>query len=318
MIMSGQLDLFESIDNLYNQGLNLLLELRINAAEAAFQEYGAVYPGLRDLRPELKICRVLSELVCAAKENPAAAALRAAETWKNLVEELGVDPNISDFHTRLRGAVFKRLTAELENGGDDLSASVIPCDEQALWHLWAGKSGQAKHLLETELKKSPRPPARLLGYLGDAHYRLGHTAEARHYYREAFSRNAAEVDIDNLADSDLAQFIDELNDDDVVPQPARFWAAATGTIRGVFPPPRTGTEDACAILIDDYRWLNTRKNPSALDAGRMFHLAMVLDGLAGRHQKTGGFDSIELRRTMKRLAPELFQEYLEKLPLFPG
>lgn len=152
--------------------------------------------------------------------------------------------------------------------------------------------------------------------IGDFYHRQGDQIKAREYYREAFYRDPGKVDISNLAEERVKNFIIDLKEDEEIPEPPLIWAAPVGLIRGIFPFPSIKTKDQLLISIKEYENLSAIEPIETLTRARLFYAALILVEEARWRDISYAYDPILLRREMKRLSPHLFEEYLSNLGLF--
>ncbi|MEW5723801.1 MAG: tetratricopeptide repeat protein [Thermodesulfobacteriota bacterium] len=308
-----QLDLFDSIQVPYNHGVRLLLALRFAEAERVFQQYARDYPGWRDLAVERTVCRVLQSAPLDGMKDAEEAVRRSARIFTDLERELIGEPGAGALMDELRPVFFQAVASaadRLRNAGRPVR---VGPEVLAGWYYLAGRFAEAGKLLKPVLAAGTEAPGRTYVLMGDILYRLGEAALAREYYREAFSRRPEEMAAGLTADPEVNAFVAGLGDDEGAPEPSLFWVAPVGLIRGVFPFPVLHAVEALAAWQKEFAALAAEPRTPPNDA-RLFYLAVVLD----RRDPSPLKERVIYRRALKKLAPDLFQEYLAGLGLWTG
>ena len=310
-----QLNLFDSVNIRYNKGVGLLTDLRFDEAEHVFDDYSDSYPGLRDISFEKWACQKLRGFHFTDSSNDVPSIIRMVSVWKEVEQESTKRGRIDDLFIALRRSIFRAITTLLDRVPSDGYSDFTTYEELSRWYVYADRFDQAFHILSRQIPKSSSTSGRIFGYLGDICVKKQNYAEALEYYREAFSRNPEQVDIESLADDRILSFLDSLEDDESIPKPVIFWIASAGLIRGILPYPELKTAEQVKCLVEEYMELSKQNTNDSVVAERLFYLALVLDQRTKGVNLTAVVDQVEFRRVMRKLAPGLFDEYLAQLEL---
>lgn len=311
-----QLDLFDSINLQYNQGWSLIYSLKITQAERLFEQYEKEYLNIRDLTLEKTICRRLHSFPDFTTTSNPRMILEGVILWEELEVELSrieVSPSII---SKLKKAVFTALSRRADLFQlEDLFDLTDP-ETVASWYYKAGRFEKALELDEAAVVGPTPASSQAYARIGDFYHRQGDKIRAREYYRETFYRDPEKVDISNLADERVKNFIIDLKEDEEIPKPPLIWAAPVGLIKGIFPFPRIKTKDQLLVSIREYKNLSAVEPTEALTRARLFYSDLILVEEARWRDISYAYDPIVLRREMKSLSPHLFEEYLSNLGLF--
>jgi tetratricopeptide (TPR) repeat protein len=311
-----QLDLFDSINLLYNKGWDLIYSLKITEAERLFEQYEERYLKIRDLSLEKMICRRLQSFPDFNTPFNPHPILEGVVLWEELEVDLirfDISPSIL---SQLKEAVFTALSRAADLFQlEDLFELTDP-DTVASWYYNAGRFEKTLELDEAAMVGPTPASSQAYVRTGDFYHRQGDGVRAREYYREAFYRDPGKVDITSIADERVKNFIIDLMEDEEIPQPPLLWAAPVGLIRSIFPFPRIYTRDQFLVSIEEYENLSTIEPIEDLTSARLFYSALILAEEARWRDISYTYNPIVLRREMKRLSPHLFDEYLSNLGFF--
>lgn len=313
-----QLDLFDSINLLYNQGWDLIYSLKITEAERLFEQYEEKYFKIRDLSLEKMICRRLHSFPAFTTISNPRLILEGAILWEELEVDLSRNEVSLSILSELKKAVFTALSRAADLFQlEDLFDLTDP-ETVASWYYKAGRFEKALELDEAAIVGQTPASSQAYARTGDFYHRQGDKIRAGEYYREAFYRDPGKVDISVLADERVKNFIIDLKEDEEIPKPPLIWAAPVGLIRGIFPFPSIKTKDQLLVSIKEYENLSAIEPIESLTRAKLFYAALIVVEEARWRDISYVYDPILLRREMKRLSPHLFEEYLSNLGLFNG
>ncbi|MBW2457971.1 MAG: hypothetical protein JRI68_25925 [Deltaproteobacteria bacterium] len=275
-----QLDLFEDRELRYARALRALDLLDFPTARKRLDAYLEIYPNDAAAQRELQLAVALSAHppTLQAGSEPALVALRQLE------HELP-DRLLPAWHRRMAHAV-ERLPAGPH------TASVGPA---GLHWLLAAELEQAAQSLRVSLAEAPGDGL-ARAYLADVLYRLGHGVAARNEYLRAFLDAPAAVDLERLADPDVAVLPLMTTDTYRLVGAPASWVAAVGVVEGVFtlPPP---------CLPD----VGEPSAPPARSNGARFYRQL----LAARDGRSAAARALA-QQALRRLAPTLASVHFEQ------
>lgn len=299
----AQLDLFEDRTLLLSRAREALIHLEATGARKALREAFARYPDDVRLADEVSRLENLAWRVEEALRTPEEARPEAFLAIAQMIAPspsgaLRRDVEPSSLVGRLWVATVRRAATEaIARAGDATMVRGVPPGELL---LLAGDFDGARASLERALRVSPR--ARLLMCLGECARQTDDVLTARQLYLSALRANPYDIELAATGDEDvralpgLARHRFEIEREPVA------WTAAVGVVTGVLQLP--------ALLVTDSEahWQAAREGLSpprreALESANAFLEALRLSRTraSARNVKI-----TEVRRTMKRLCPTLF------------
>jgi tetratricopeptide (TPR) repeat protein len=145
--------------------------------------------------------------------------------------------------------------------------------------------------------------ARPLFLLADATWLLGDVATARRLYLQALILDPFDPALPRVRDDDVRSLPQTVRLEVEIDDEAEAWSAPAGILLGVLP--RPALEEA--PVVPPPLEAPPPRRQEALVRARAFVEALVAIGAAR------GEAVIELRRTMKRLSPQLFELYMDRM-----
>jgi hypothetical protein len=180
------------------------------------------------------------------------------------------------------------------------STGLVEGKPASVLFLEAGDLHTAWAVAADAVRDSARP--RFLAYLADVEHRLDQRSRARMRYRDALATDPYDVDWDALADDDVQALPDiartEFELDDGV-----AWAAPVGVVMKVLPIGEPPPSEPPSIELPSVGCA-TREH-AELERSRAFLRALL------RAVRESGPATIDARRRMRSLAPQLLASYLE-------
>lgn len=309
-----QLDLFDAIHLLYQEGMDHLFALRIEKAAESFQRFEERYPGYRDLSLELSACEALSGLSVANGRTGLDGLLQDAAQWGRIERDL-TDKGWTVMNAnRLKSGFYQAICRAADEFAMEELSAVASDEEIGAWYYQAGKFDKALTIFESAVLRAQSSSTGLVwSRIGNIHYHYGRKLKARSFYREAFFRDPEGIRIEDISDSELKEFINDLEYESDFPDPSIFWIAPAGLIRKIFPYPDIRTKEHLLQFVDGLQKNTDSATKIPAGRGKAFYCALVLAEELRRSSFESSVNEIDLRRTMKQSAPDLFQEYLESL-----
>lgn len=255
---------------------------RLDEAVAGLQSLCARWPEDRDLREMLSTASAIAGEIAQVE---ARGADEQAAAFLDVAEELR---DTAGPWARLRQHLLARVATSLRAA----SCSELAGEPAGYYLLAAGMPAAARASLETAASRGRH--AHVLFLLADACATLRLPA-ARSLYLEALLLDPFDQALATAVDP-VVRELPELADDEFELDPPAAWAAPVGLVAGVLPRP---TIDMVAAL------LAHPAATAALTSARRFVQAFV-------QAEEGAADVVEARRTMKQLAPSLFERYLRR------
>ncbi len=311
-----QLDLFDPVNLLYNKGWELIYSLKITEAERLFEQYEEKYLKTRDLSLEKMICCRLLRFPDFTAISKPQMILEGEALWEEFEMDLSRLKVNTSIISKLKETVFIALSKAADQFRIENQVELADPERVASWYYKAGRFEKALELDEAAIVGPTPASSQAYARIGDFYHRQGDGIRAREYYREAFYRDPRAVAIASVADERVKNFIVDLKDDDGIPKPPMLWAAPVGLIRGIFPFPRIQTKDQLLVSKKEYENLSAIESREASMRAKLFYSALIIVEEARWRDISYVFDPIVLRREMKRISPQLFEEYLSNLGLF--
>jgi len=311
--MPKQLSLFDDRQVMVTRGLERLLVLDFNGALEEFSKYISLYPGSSDLKHEIEIADFFIKNMASINEN--LPLLKKVEGFYSLWEEFETYIQKTGYKNRavimdLRKSYFNGLAKKIEN--QDLEGCLFFKDETpiGLIYLFGDDLTTATKLLQEALLKNPS--AVTYAYLGDSYFLRGEIDWSRICYREAFTIDPHQIDIDRLRDPDLPSLIERIKKETDFPLD---WLPVYAQLEGLFSDKEFKSFDDLKIAIDEYDKLDreyTKDKDEKLKAS-LFYRAMVLSDNHRMLKFIKQFTIAQVREKMKRLNGHLFEMYMQKI-----
>jgi tetratricopeptide (TPR) repeat protein len=281
-LAGNQLDLFDGRSLCVAGASRALCAFELDAACDDLQRLASRYPQDGNIASSLALAgRLRDTHRRALQQNP--DPLSALATL-----EPELPPHLETGWHRRMAAEAERLLGEGCTVGD------VPA---GLHWLSAGDAASAERSLRATLGRRPED-GRARGYLGDALFAQGQVERARREYARAFAEAPREMDLGLLLDPEVRSLPEIARLELEVEGDGRDWAAALGTVRGVFALPD--------LLLPGLPELSVG---AGAEPGLEF-----LAALRAERRARSLDDRVAARRVMKRLCPALFAEYLGPTP----
>jgi hypothetical protein len=229
-------------------------------------------------------------LAATVAEIEAALADETSRDGDLVTALLRLEPDIPDW---LRPGWHRRLTLEAEQR-DGIGCRIGA--ETAGWHLLrAGDLKDAERSLRATVARAPAD-ARSRARLADVLHLRGDPAAARVEYLRALLDGPGTLDWEGIADPEVAALPSIAASEHQLASDPASWAAAVGTVEGIFPWPPA----ALPGIGDPLR------SPQA-HPGLQFYGLLCQERVATRLADRAG-----LRRQMKALSPSVLEGYLDR------
>ena len=313
----AQLSLFAQSDMRFlNQGIRAFENLDLEEAARLFEKHRIHYPKSIDVASKLKAAQFLLEGFRAMPGEPGERPGYLRNLWVSFEDFSSAEgADTVALGSRAKKAFFANVLREVERSGAE-GVSVLPENYPAGFVLLqAGKCEEAIVSLQESILKKPESAA-LYGWLADAYWIRGDLEVARQCYREACYIDPSALDWRHVEDSELKQLKRDILfvygwDQELAVE----WLPGHARIEGLFAPKVVRIHDGLKELVDGYltvkkQWLR-EKSPRL--SARLFVRGIVVCENAQSLELVRKIDLIEVRRLMKRAAPDLFDEFLGTL-----
>lgn len=297
---AAQLDLFSQ--RILQLGLTseAIAAGRLDEAGRRLAALQARWPADPDLRGRAAQVAALERRLRGAQTLPDAAR---APALLAVVRDL---PPADGPWDALRAVLLRRVAEAL--GASEGEDAALEGQPPGYYLLEAGAVAEARTSLAAAVAVRRRP--RALYLLADATALLGEPGAARHLYLEALLRDPFDPALAAARDDAVRALPDVARDELDIEDEPTAWSAPVGIVTGVLP--RPAAPGACSPA--EAAPPCAPRSPlqqQALDRARRF--VEALTAASAHAQRRDGEGVIEARRTMKRLAPTLFAEYLRRV-----
>jgi hypothetical protein len=295
-VLAGQLHLFGDRAVRRGRARGANAEARLDDAK---KELGELKKRFKDdpfIAREAALTTRLAKRLATALASPPharAAALLALARGALAAEE----PWIS-----LRRALLRRAAVELEAAGG--AAATLEGQLAGAYLIEAGALDEARASLEAAL--AVQRSARALLLLADANTLLDRRAAARRCYLEALLLDPFDAALDAARDEEVRALPGVVRYELEIDAEAEAWSAPAGVVTGVLPSP-VGLPASALAPRDEMPAAWTAARREAVSRARAFVRALAEAASQGREA------IVETRREMKRLSPELFAAYMERV-----
>lgn len=311
-----QISLFAQNMLFVNQGIQAFENMELEKAVDLFQKQRSLYPKGYNISSKLKAAEFLIQGMREAPGEPGEVPGYLCRLWDSFEDYARAEGMEREaFSARAKGSYFAHVLQEVGRAGL-AGLGMLPEDIPVGFILLrAGRYKEAVRSLQECIVKMPGNAA-LYGWLGDAYLLRGEPAVARQCYREAFFIDPAAIDWRHLEDADLKQLKqDILLEYDFDSDLAQEWLPSHARIEGLFERRAVGLNDGLKEMVDDYlasekAW-SKEKTPHR--AAKLFLRGMVLCENAENLKFIKKIDLIQVRRVMKQVNPDLFEEFLERV-----
>ena len=309
-----QLSLFLDEHVLLNSAEQDLLQLRLEEARSAFEQFRDLYPRGENVEDRLKLTGLLDAGLADLPEGGAGVTVlcRLAANCDDFARQFSFrdDGLISG----IKESLYAKAAAMA--GTAQPAGPLLPDGTPAGFaYLMAGKWDPAIASLQAALPLSPQN-AHIYGYLGDAYTLRGDTANARACYLEALLVDPEAVDWHNLRDTALKglkrRLEEELGLDAVA---AAHWLGSHAYVEGFFRPRPIGNLEVMKTMIEEYLAMEKRyerEATAALGAG-LFLRAIILCENERFLMMVKGIDFADIRARMKAISEPVFAAYMKWL-----
>ncbi len=293
-----QLDLF--YDNERTIRLNLahdaLLSLKLREALREYRLILKNHPGDKEILSEKKSVKTWKGRLESYRRSP-----HGVERIHHLYRYPG-----NDLPAALRRGVLSLLVRELRKESAPELIFRPPRFHIGCLYMELEEYAEAEQWFAKALQNGIEPQGRFLAWRGDTLTRMGDTEGARECYLAAFLEDPEGVDLDSISDRELIDLIDDLEMDGHEKEEILSALPVWGWLRGLFSLLRHGTgDDPAATLV------RMEDDPEAAPLQLWYEYLRYAEYL--RTRRRDDREMIRVRKKMKALAPELFEEYMKKL-----
>ncbi|MEM5787743.1 MAG: transposase family protein [Syntrophobacteraceae bacterium] len=299
-----------------NLGAKAFRNMELAEAVGLYHKHRGLYPKGFDVSHRLAAAEFLLRGIEKAPAGPMEQAGYLCGLWKAFEEYLRAEITGREaLAAEVKSAFFSRVVAAVERSGL-VEPAFLPGEIPVGYvYLQAGRYEEAIRSLLNHIAKTPGNAA-LYGYLGDAYLLRGDKRVARQCYREACLIDTAGIDWHHVKDEDLIELNKELlflyGPD---PAAALEWLPSHARINGLFERKVVSPHDGLKTIIDDYlrleRHLSSNKAP--VGEAKLFFRGIILCENREYLKFIKKIDIIEVRKAMKRVNPDLFEDFLREI-----
>lgn len=276
-----QLDLFAEHTVRIARARNALADFDLPLAEREFAALLSLYPDDDEVRRGVTVsAKLLSRMTdLEAEHGDRANALL-------FMKEDTHEADVMGWHRGLAREAERQFGCGCHIGGEPAG----------LHWLLGGALEDAERSLRDTLSVDPLD-ARARAFLGDTLFQKGDIWSARSQYLRAFLTNCNVIELDRLADPEVAALPCAVQNDYDIFENSLTWVPAVGTVWGIFPLPQPiipALKDSAIFQIaGDFQ-------------GFRFYRLIMEEQSASTHE-----EKVRVRSQMKNLCPALFFTYLE-------
>ncbi len=306
-----QIDLFDDRYVILARARAFLADARLDAARHELVALRERYPHDATIARELARAQALlgrfSEIDWLGADERAPALLALAREIELEPRECGAPSGrllSASLGALLRAALYARVAQHLSDTEGPLG--LLEGWPPAFYWLAAGALDDAQASISLALRGERR--ARWLALAGDVALARVEAVEARRLYLQAMLLDPFDVRFEAVIDDDVRCLPDlAKNEFGILEEPAA-WAAPVGVLTDTLPARLPGMASGEERAANGAGW-------SAAQFDGLGRARAFLDALdrAGSGSAADRSHVIEARRTMKRLAPALFEAYMERL-----
>jgi len=312
-----QLSLFAQKDMpLINEGLQALKKLDLDKAIELFQRHKSLFPKGYDVASKIAIAEFLREGFRTAPAEDRDRLAHLCILWRALEDHpasIGATQELSV--QNIKPAFFEKILREAERFG--LADIPFVSDDIPMGYLFL-QTGQLEHAIQSLQACILKDPdnAAVYGYLGDAYLLRGDKKTARQSYREACLIDPAGMDWRHLKDEELKEFKEELLLEYGFDQQLTVeWLPSHARIDGLFERKVIGLHAGVKEMVNEYlalrKSLSRKQNP--LVQARLFLRGLILCENEESFKLVKKIDLMDVRREMRQVNPDLFEEFLDKI-----
>ena len=310
----GQLPLFQNDGTMeLNRGRKALARLDLDGALAAFDQYGARFPGGIVPAFESGLAKTLAEGFAAAPKEPAEAIGYLLSLWRSVEAGAGEIPSSgAAMLARVKKSFHQRMSKLIDGLKETERPHFVESMPVGLIYLEGGRLDKAVEALRATIDAKPGDPA-LIGYLGDVYYQMGDILTARLCYRDACLVGAAGLDWGRLADEKLVELKEWLRAvKGFNGELSAEWLPSYARLRGLFEPRRIRDLKELEKFIRDYGKLKElfKKGEEPAVAARLFHQCLILCDNEPNLELAGKTSMGQIRADMKAANADAFEEYM--------
>ncbi len=287
-VLPGQVGLFEPRSLLLGRARAAVAEGRLDDACEALDALRARCPDDAAIAREAAETAALRDRLARID---APRAHRRAEALLAVANDLARAP---EPRASLRRRVLARLAVEIQRQHGDGGELDGRLAGEYLLEAGELEGAQASLAAAAATRRQARPFYRL----ADAIFLRGDVAAARRVYLQALLLDPFDAALGDACDEAVRGLPAVVRYQIEIDDEAEAWCAPAGVLKGVFP--RPSPEDVPPLLPTAEALPPRRRE--ALDRARAFVAALAASGSA---------PVVEVRRTLKRLSPQLFAAYME-------
>jgi tetratricopeptide (TPR) repeat protein len=292
-VLPGQVGLFEPRSLLLGRARAAVAQAELDEACATFETLRGRCPDDVAIAREALETRSLRDRLARIEAPRARRREHALLAFANELA-MSAEPRAS-----LRRRLLTRIAAEIRRQhGDEGELEGKLAGE---YLLDAGEIEVAQASLAQAF--AVRRDARSLFRLADATLLLGYVGAARRSYLEALLHDPFDPALGTVRDEEVRALPARAHYELEIEDEPEAWSAPAGILEGVFP--RLSPAEVQAVLPPPDGLAPGRRR--ALEGARAFVEALAVSGSAH------GGAAIEIRRTMKRLSPQLFRLYMDRV-----
>jgi tetratricopeptide (TPR) repeat protein len=317
-----QLSLFDQGDmTLVNQGIQAFRRLELEEAVDCFRNHQQRYPKGYDVGPRIAVAERLLEGIRVAPPDPADRPAHLYGLWKSIESRAkGTGGRELALLADIKTPFFEFVLGEVERASMMDGCRLHGDVPLGLILMHAGRCDDAIASLQSRIRETPHH-AGLYGYLGDGYRLRGEARIARQCYREACLVDPAGIDWDHLMDEEVKELKDDLLlEYGLNPDLAAAWLPSHARISGLFERKAVRVHEGLKEVVQEYLALEKtlKKKHDPKFAAGLFYRGLILceNPHSLRFVKT--IDLIQVRRRMKELNANLFEEFLELLAAGSG